>query len=82
MVEKINSHGQTGRRDTDGDDKPGTYGQSRGIFETVEKNHFFVPKCSSCKNEIQFLEGDTIYGDKWYHSACWHELRKMVEMLT
>jgi hypothetical protein len=38
---------------------------------------FFIPKCHACKDEMQFSEGDTIYGDKWYHNSCWKELEEI-----
>jgi hypothetical protein len=47
----------------------------------IEKNNFFVPKCYACKNEMQFSEGDVIYGDKWYHIGCWKEPEK-IKLLT
>jgi hypothetical protein len=28
------------------------------------------PLCSFCCKEMQFVEGDIIFGDKWYHMDC------------
>lgn len=42
---------------------------SRTIVQTA---NFSKPKCSACNDEIQFIEGDIIYGDKWYHNLCWN----------
>jgi hypothetical protein len=38
---------------------------------------FFIPKCHACKEEMEFTEGDIIYGDKWYHNSCWEEPREV-----
>ena len=27
-------------------------------------------QCSFCGKEMQFAEGDVIFGDKWYHKNC------------
>jgi len=27
-------------------------------------------QCCSCGKEMQFAEGDVIFGDKWYHKNC------------
>ncbi len=43
----------------------------------AQKVHFLVPRCFSCKEEMQFVEGDVIYGDKWYHHSCWADLEKV-----
>lgn len=56
--------------------------QTRLIQEKVDKDSFFVPRCSACKNEMEFLEGDVIFGDKWYHRSCWNEVNEMVKLLT
>lgn len=28
------------------------------------------PHCSLCYKEMQFMEGDIIFGEKWYHKDC------------
>ena len=28
------------------------------------------PLCSLCNKEMKFIEGDTIYDDRWYHKDC------------
>lgn len=28
------------------------------------------PLCSFCCKEMQFVEGDVIFGEKWYHRDC------------
>jgi hypothetical protein len=38
---------------------------------TVQTRRLVAPECSLCNKEIEFVEGDTIYGDKWYHNSCW-----------
>ena len=29
-----------------------------------------IPNCTTCGKEMQFVEGDIICGDKWYHNEC------------
>ena len=41
---------------------------------TVHSKKLLTARCSLCDEEIEFVEGDTIYGDKWYHSLCWKAL--------
>jgi len=33
------------------------------------------PICALCKKEINFVEGDVIFGEKWYHKDCAHLYR-------
>ncbi len=35
-----------------------------------------VQRCSHCSREMDFVEGDIIYGEKWFHGNCW-ELQKI-----
>jgi hypothetical protein len=42
----------------------------------VQKINFSIPRCAACKEEVQFSEGDIIYGDKWYHNSCWKDTEK------
>ena len=30
-----------------------------------------IEKCSGCNDEVELVSGAIIYGDKWYHNACW-----------
>jgi hypothetical protein len=48
----------------------------------VQKSNFCVPRCSACKDEMLFAEGEVIYGDKWYHDSCWKEIEKIVEFVA
>ncbi len=41
---------------------------------TVQTRKLQTPVCSLCNEEMEFVEGDTIYGDKWYHNTCWKAL--------
>ena len=53
------------------------------VLQTMtQKINFFVPKCSACKDEMQFSEGDVIYGDKWYHNSCWKDIEKIMEFTS
>ena len=29
-----------------------------------------IPNCTSCGKEMQFIEGDIICGENWYHNEC------------
>ncbi|GEM_PF-2690311 len=48
----------------------------------VKKIGFFLPTCSACRYEVKFSEGDVIYGDKWYHRACWKEIQTLAELVS
>jgi hypothetical protein len=53
------------------------------VLQTItQKINFFIPKCSACKDEMQFAEGDVIYGDKWYHNSCWKDNEKITEFAS
>ncbi len=52
------------------------------FIQTVLQPNFFPPLCSSCKNVMQFAEGDVIYGDKWYHKSCWEEIEKLADFIS
>ena len=28
------------------------------------------PSCSFCNTEMRFVEGDVIFGEKWFHKDC------------
>jgi hypothetical protein len=32
---------------------------------------FLAQTCSSCGREMTLGEGDTLFGDKWFHGLCW-----------
>lgn len=40
-------------------------------FQNSKPANFLVPKCSWCNQEMALVEGDTIYGENWYHKNCW-----------
>lgn len=48
--------------------------------EIEQEINFLIPKCHACKDEVKFTEGDVIFGDKWYHKACWKESQE-IELL-
>lgn len=52
------------------------------VVQSMQKSNFCIPKCSACKDEMQFSEGDVIYGDKWYHDSCWKEIEKLVDFMS
>lgn len=35
------------------------------------QNHFLIQTCSHCNKKMELVEGDVIYGDKWFHGLCW-----------
>ena len=59
-----------------------THSKPKVVQSTMQKINFCVPRCSSCKDEMQFSEGDVIYGDKWYHDSCWKEIEKLAEFMV
>ena len=34
-----------------------------------------LPTCSHCSKEIELIEGDVIFGEKWYHHLCWQSIK-------
>jgi hypothetical protein len=32
---------------------------------------FLVQKCSSCGRTMMLGEGDTLFGERWFHGVCW-----------
>lgn len=47
-----------------------------------QKISFCIPRCSACKNEMQFEEGEVIYGERWYHSLCWKNIEEVIELVS
>lgn len=47
-----------------------------------KKISFCIPRCSACKNEMQFTEGEVIYGERWYHSSCWKDIEEVIELVS
>lgn len=41
----------------------------------VQTRNFLVQICSFCNEEMELVEGATIYGDKWYHGECWNVIK-------
>ncbi|MGI0088673.1 MAG: hypothetical protein ACREBI_12080 [Nitrosotalea sp.] len=56
--------------------------KENGLQIVSPKTNFSTPQCYSCKDEIEFSEGDVIYGDKWYHNACWQNTEKTKEFIS
>ena len=56
-----------------------TYVESELIKQTpsdslqfhINTNHFLIQTCSCCNRKMELMEGDVIYGDKWFHASCW-----------
>lgn len=42
----------------------------------VQTRNFLVQTCSLCNEEMELVEGTTIYGNKWYHANCWNLVKK------
>ena len=32
--------------------------------------------CSVCKTKLDLVEGDTVWGDRWYHKDCWKQMNE------
>ena len=37
----------------------------------ITQNHFLLQTCSHCNKKMELVEGDVIYGDRWFHNICW-----------
>ena len=33
-----------------------------------------VQVCGLCNKDMILVEGDTIFGEKWYHKDCWQSI--------
>ena len=38
----------------------------------ISPEHKVTSCCASCGREMDFVEGDIIYGEDWYHGNCWN----------
>ena len=45
-----------------------TVTEGRGSFAI---GSLLVQTCESCGNKIILDAGDVIFGERWYHAACW-----------
>lgn len=41
-----------------------------------------VHTCSICKKNLDLVEGDTVWGDKWYHKDCWKQMNEEDKKLS
>ncbi len=41
------------------------------IPSTFASRHHMNTICTNCGKEMEFVEGDVIYGENWYHGNCW-----------
>jgi hypothetical protein len=37
---------------------------------------FRIQRCAHCNEEMEITEGSVIFGERWYHNACWKSLDK------
>jgi hypothetical protein len=46
---------------------------ANGTIEGLAKGPmgFLVQKCSSCGRTMMLGEGDTLFGERWFHGVCW-----------
>ena len=42
----------------------------------IDTDHFLVQTCFHCDKKMELIEGDVIYGDKWFHGSCWKTIKK------
>jgi len=40
---------------------------------------FLEQICGLCNKEMTLVEGDSIFGEKWYHHDCWGLIAKREE---
>ena len=48
-----------------------TRSPSESLQIQITQNHFLLQTCSHCNKKMELVEGDVIYGDKWFHNICW-----------
>ncbi|MGI0026833.1 MAG: hypothetical protein ACREAD_03215 [Nitrosopumilaceae archaeon] len=48
---------------------------SESLQFQIATNHFLIQTCSYCNNKMELVEGDVIYGDKWFHGSCWKVIK-------
>lgn len=41
-----------------------------------------VHTCSICKKKLDLVEGDTVWGDRWYHKDCWKQMNEEDKKLS
>ena len=41
----------------------------------ITPSRFLLQTCSHCNKKMELVEGDVIYGDKWFHSICWKVIK-------
>lgn len=62
--------------DTSEFDKPDDLREFFNIHSgLVGSGHHMMPCCRSCGKEMDLVEGDTIYGEDWYHGNCWKKVQ-------
>jgi hypothetical protein len=44
---------------------------SDAIPQGAKRGSYLVQRCSSCGRTMSLGEGDTLFGDKWFHGVCW-----------
>ena len=47
---------------------------SESLQIQITQNHFLLQTCSHCNDNMELVEGDVIYGDKWFHGMCWKSI--------
>ncbi len=48
---------------------------SESLQFQITTNHFLIQTCSYCNKKMELVEGDVIYGDKWFHGFCWKTIK-------
>lgn len=51
--------------------------QQTVLMQPNTKN-FLIQKCTSCEKEMLVGEGDTIYGENWFHYSCWKRIENNI----
>jgi hypothetical protein len=46
---------------------------AKAVSESISgsKRSFLIQTCASCGRTMNLGEGDTLFGDKWFHGLCW-----------
>jgi hypothetical protein len=52
---------------------------SVSIEAGITHRNFLVQTCTLCKKQISLDVGDVVFGEKWYHGACWELAERVSE---
>jgi hypothetical protein len=45
----------------------------------LQAKNFLIQTCSHCHEEMHVVEGDMIFGGKWFHLTCWRKVENNID---